>query len=117
MHTLLIVLLILASTLLAFIVLIQNPKGGGLAAGFSGGTNFIGVKRTGDLLEKGTWGLIIAIILISMIMNILPAGSGAVGSGGRSQQITPTGPASSMPMVPTETAPAEETVISGDTAQ
>src|SRR5690554_3454042 len=61
MQTLLIILIILASVLLSFLVLIQNPKGGGLAAGFSGGTNLMGVKRTGDILEKGTWGLAIAI--------------------------------------------------------
>lgn len=50
------ILIIIASVILGLIVLIQNPKGGGLAgniAGFS--TQFMGVKQTTDVLEKGTW--------------------------------------------------------------
>ena len=49
MDVLFIILIILASLLLAFFVLIQNPKGGGLSSGFSGGANLIGVQRTGDI--------------------------------------------------------------------
>lgn len=51
-----IILIILASVILGLIVLVQNPKGGGLAgniAGFS--SQFMGVKQTTDVLEKGTW--------------------------------------------------------------
>ena len=53
MTTLFVILIILASAILGAIVLIQNPKGGGLAgniAGFS--TQFMGVKQTTDVLEK-----------------------------------------------------------------
>jgi preprotein translocase subunit SecG len=56
MTTLFIILIILACVILSLIVLVQNPKGGGLAgniAGFS--TQFMGVKQTTDVLEKGTW--------------------------------------------------------------
>ncbi|KKX48827.1 preprotein translocase subunit SecG [Sphingobacterium sp. IITKGP-BTPF85] len=63
MQGILIALIILASILLSFLVLIQNPKGGGLSSGFAGGTNIMGVKRTGDFLEKGSWGLVIAIMV------------------------------------------------------
>lgn len=51
-----VILIVIASIILGLIVLIQNPKGGGLAgniAGFS--TQFMGVKQTTDVLEKGTW--------------------------------------------------------------
>ncbi|HYC40179.1 MAG TPA: preprotein translocase subunit SecG [Chitinophagaceae bacterium] len=51
-----VILIILASVVLGLIVLVQNPKGGGLAgnlAGFS--TQFMGVKQTTDVLERGTW--------------------------------------------------------------
>lgn len=83
MQTLFIVLIILASVLLSFFVLIQNPKGGGLSAGFSGGSNIMGVKRTGDFLEKGTWALVIAIMIFSVAVNILgPAQGGAVSGLG-----------------------------------
>ncbi len=56
MTILFIILIILASVILGLIVLVQNPKGGGLAgniAGFS--SQFMGVKQTTDVLEKGTW--------------------------------------------------------------
>lgn len=56
MAILFLILIIIASFVLGLIVLIQNPKGGGLAgniAGFS--SQFMGVKQTNDVLEKGTW--------------------------------------------------------------
>jgi len=56
MTILFIILIILASVILGFIVLVQNPKGGGLAGTFGGlGNQFMGVKQTTDVLEKGTW--------------------------------------------------------------
>ena len=112
MQTLLIILIILASILLSFLVLIQNPKGGGLAAGFAGGTNLMGVKRTGDILEKGTWGLIIAIIVFSLVMNISGPSSGSAG-GGLTDQINPTAPVST-PLPATE---APSAILETDTTQ
>lgn len=51
-----IILVILASVILGLIVLVQNPKGGGLAGNIAGFSNqFMGVKQTTDVLEKGTW--------------------------------------------------------------
>lgn len=61
MVTFLVILGILLCILLVLVILIQNPKGGGLSSGFSSSNNIIGVQRTGDFLEKGTWGLAIAI--------------------------------------------------------
>ena len=50
------VLIILFSAILGLIVLIQNPKGGGLAGSLSGfGNQLMGVKQSTDVLEKGTW--------------------------------------------------------------
>lgn len=51
-----IVLIVLASAILCLLVLVQNPKGGGLAGNIAGFNNqFMGVKQTTDVLEKGTW--------------------------------------------------------------
>lgn len=51
-----IILVVLVSIVLAFLVLVQNPKGGGLATGVGGLSNqLLGVKQTTDVLEKGTW--------------------------------------------------------------
>jgi preprotein translocase subunit SecG len=90
MQTFFIVLIIVASVILSFFILIQNPKGGGLVSGFAGGTNLMGVKRTGDFLEKGTWVLIIAIIVLSLIVNVMPSGTSS--SGGRAGEIQTTSP-------------------------
>ncbi len=50
------ILLILTSLILGLIVLIQNPKGGGLSGTLGGFSNqLMGVKQTTDVLEKGTW--------------------------------------------------------------
>ena len=66
MYTLVIALIILFAVLLVLVILAQNSKGGGLTSQFGGSTasNIIGVKKTGDLLEKLTWGFIIAIMIL-----------------------------------------------------
>ena len=56
MTVLFIILIILAAVVLSLVVLVQNPKGGGLAGNVAGFSNqFMGVKQTTDVLEKGTW--------------------------------------------------------------
>jgi preprotein translocase subunit SecG len=50
------ILVIIASVILGFIVLIQNPKGGGVSGSLGGFSNqLIGVKQSTDIMEKGTW--------------------------------------------------------------
>ncbi|HVG11995.1 MAG TPA: preprotein translocase subunit SecG [Flavisolibacter sp.] len=69
MTILFIILIILACIVLSLIVLVQNPKGGGLAGNVAGFSNqFMGVKQTTDILEKGTWifaGLIALLCITS----------------------------------------------------
>lgn len=66
MFTLLIVLAAVASVLLTLAVLIQNPKGGGIAANFSAANQIAGVKKTNEFIEKATWTLAIALIVLSI---------------------------------------------------
>ncbi len=70
------VVIIIAAVLLGFIVLIQNPKGGGLAGNVAGFSNqFMGVKQTTDVLEKGTWILagIIGLLCIVSVLFLKPS--------------------------------------------
>ena len=61
------VLILVVSILLGLIVLVQNPKGGGLAANFTGSTSqFMGVRQTADFLEKASWSLAIALLVLSL---------------------------------------------------
>lgn len=65
------VLVVLACVILAFIILVQNPKGGGLSGNIAGFSNqFMGVKQTTDVLEKGTW-IFAALIGILCITSVL----------------------------------------------
>ena len=64
------ILIVLCCVLLVLIILIQNPKGGGLSSTFGGGANqMMGVKRTTDFLEKTTWTLAIALIVLILLSN------------------------------------------------
>jgi len=78
----LIILLIIICVALGLFVLIQNPKGGGLATGGSG-SNMFGVQRTGDVLEKGTWVLLTLVVVLSLAVTTIgkTGGSSASGSG------------------------------------
>ena len=61
------ILIVIVCLLLSLIVLVQNPKGGGLASGFTGASQIGGVQRTADFLEKATWTLVIALVVLSLL--------------------------------------------------
>jgi len=67
MYGFIIVLIVIAAILLIFIVMIQNSKGGGLAAGFSSSNQVMGVRKTTDFLEKATWSLAGAVIVLCVL--------------------------------------------------
>ena len=79
MYTLVISLIILFAVL-CLVILAQNSKGGGLTSQFGGSSasNIIGVKKTGDLLEKLTWGFIIAIMVLCLTTNFISPNQGGV---------------------------------------
>lgn len=77
MTILFLILIILASVILGFIILVQNPKGGGLTGNVAGlGNQFMGVKQTTDVLEKGTW-LFAGIIGLLCLVSVLFMGGSA----------------------------------------
>ena len=67
MYNVVIILIVIAAVLMTLIVLIQESKGGGLASGFSSSNQIMGVRKTTDFLEKATWGLAIAIVVLSVV--------------------------------------------------
>lgn len=66
------ILIIITCGILAFFVLIQNPKGGGLAGSFGGyGNQMMGAKQSTDVVEKGTWvaaSVLLALTLLSFML-------------------------------------------------
>ncbi len=71
MLTLVVVLVIIACIILAFIVLIQNSKGGGLASNFAASNQIMGVRKTTDFLEKASWGLAAFIMVMCFVCAFL----------------------------------------------
>lgn len=67
MTSFLVLLAVICSLLLGLVVLVQNPKGGGLAVGFQGAQQIGGVQRTTDFLEKATWYLVIGMFLLCLL--------------------------------------------------
>ena len=65
-YTLFVVLIVLAAVMMIIIVLIQESKGGGLSSNFSSSNQIMGVRKTTDLLEKGTWWLAVAMVVLSI---------------------------------------------------
>lgn len=100
------IIILIICGLLALVVLAQNPKGGGLAAGFTGAQQIGGVQRTADFLEKGTWTLAGAL----MVLCLVSAGLQNTSSSEMDELDTPT-----LESAPTEEGgtPAEE-VPTGD---
>jgi preprotein translocase subunit SecG len=66
MYTFIIVIIFIVCALLILLVLVQNSKGGGLASSFSSSNQVMGVRRTTDFLEKATWFLAIALVVLSI---------------------------------------------------
>ncbi|MFN4121708.1 MAG: preprotein translocase subunit SecG [Flavobacteriales bacterium] len=64
------ILIILAAILLILVVLVQNSKGGGLAANFASSNQVLGVRKTTDFLEKATWSLAVAMVVLALFYNV-----------------------------------------------
>lgn len=65
------VLLIIVCILLVITVMVQNPKGGGLSSTFGGGNQVLGVQKTTNFLEKTTWAMAIALLVLVMGTHII----------------------------------------------
>lgn len=73
MTSLLIIVILIACVVLGFFVLVQKPKGGGLSGSFGSiGTQVMGVKQSGDIMEKGTWVTmsIIALLCVASVFTL-----------------------------------------------
>lgn len=105
------ILIILASVILGLIVLVQNPKGGGLSGSLGGFSNqLMGVKQTTDVLEKGTW-VFASIVAILCIISpaFIPVASGTSSKNDDLIKNAPaTSPKTNQPnTIPMPAAPVE----------
>ncbi|SDG88000.1 preprotein translocase subunit SecG [Pedobacter terrae] len=119
MVTFLIILLIIACVALGLFVLIQNPKGGGLATG-GGTSNMFGVQRTGDVLEKGSWVLLTLIVVLTLAVTTIAktsGGSAAVGNSAIQERLNKTPSPSPIGGNLNSTKPATSTPAETDTTK
>jgi len=101
------VLVIVACVAIALFILVQNPKGGGLSGTLAGfNSQFMGVKQTTDVLEKGTWILAVLIGLLCLFSAFFisdsSTGRAPVNARPATQQTAPP------PATTTTPAPAEQ---------
>jgi preprotein translocase subunit SecG len=122
MYLVLLIVIIVVCVLLGLIVLIQNPKGGGLSSNFSSSSQLMGVQKTGDFLEKGTWILAIGLMVLSLAINVAVKGGATKADDSASHKMIqnaskPTNPSSAAPLTmpggsqqqqPTAPAPAKK---------
>ena len=66
MYTAITLLTIIACALLGVVVIIQNPKGGGLNPAYAKTQHAIGVGGSATVVEKLTWGLGLIILALSL---------------------------------------------------
>ena len=70
------VIIIIACVIQVMIVLVQNSNGGGLAANFTSAGQSMGIRKTADFLEKSTWTLAAAILILCVVATAtIPRGS------------------------------------------
>ncbi|MEA3318109.1 MAG: preprotein translocase subunit SecG [Bacteroidota bacterium] len=113
MQLLISVLIIIASILLILIVLVQNSKGGGLASNFSSSNQVMGVKKTADFLEKATWTLAIALLVLSVGASIVIPRGDEVQKSRIEQQVDNAVDPSQMPTFPTSAPEKSENAGNG----
>lgn len=100
------VLIVLVCVLLALIVLVQNSKGGGLASNFASSNQVMGVRKTTDFLEKATWTLAIALLVLSLAASLsIPRDGTMTNRSVMDEQIQNAVDPTEIPEFPTTIAP------------
>lgn len=107
MYTVIAIIIVIASIILTLVVLVQNSKGGGLAANFASGNQTFGVRQTADFLEKSTWALAIIIIVLCVAATAFVSTRADERKSNLIEKIENTAPVS-QPQFPVEQAPATQ---------
>ncbi len=118
MYTAVTILIILTSVLLVLVVLVQNPKGGGISSGIIGSNQVMGVKKTTDFIEKLTWGLILTLIGLCLVAGmVLPNKDSRNEIGTKLQEQIDNAPAAAKPNTPAQQPAQQQTQPAQQPAQ
>lgn len=89
MYKLIVIFILITCVLLALVVLIQNSKGGGLAANFAPQNRIVGAREEGNLLEKATWILAVVLVVLSLTASIaIPRGASTDSESGLKTELS-----------------------------
>lgn len=105
MYSIFLVLITIVSFLLVVVIMVQNPKGGGLSSTLGGSQQLGGVQKTTDFLDKSTWTLATILIVLILFSSL------SFTSGAETKIIDDThvAPKTETPATPTsEATPAEQ---------
>lgn len=111
MYTIFVILIILVSVLMCLVVLIQESKGGGLAADYASGNTLLGAPKTTNIIQKITAGLAIAMVVLSILSTAFLPDPNTVDSVLQMEQ-----PETAAPVLPAIPA-AEATETADDAAE
>ncbi|MDR6966229.1 preprotein translocase subunit SecG [Flavobacterium arsenatis] len=70
MFSIFLVLITIVCFLLVVVIMVQNPKGGGLSSTLGGSQQLGGVQKTTDFLDKSTWTLATVLILLILFSSL-----------------------------------------------
>jgi preprotein translocase subunit SecG len=108
------IVIIIACVLQILIVLVQNSKGGGLAANFTSAGQTMGIRKTADFLEKSTWTIAAAILILCVVATAaIPRGSASEQSRIQNRIDNAVDP-NAIPTLPTAVPQTTTTPSSGD---
>ena len=116
LYTICIALILVASVLVIIAVLVQNPKSG-MAANFGASNQVMGVRETTNFLEKFTWAMAIAIVVLSLVAtlamdkSLVATSNSAITEDAKALQerVIETEAPAAMPQAEIPAAPAGET--------
>lgn len=99
------VLISIVCFFLVVIIMVQNPKGGGLSSTFGGSQQMIGsVQKTNQFLDRATWTLAGIAVVLTFLSSMTLGQKGTVYD-----ELDGTAPTEmSVPALPAQEAPAQE---------
>jgi len=108
------VVIIIACIFQILIVLVQNSKGGGLAANFTSAGQTMGIRKTADFLEKSTWTLAASILILCVVATAaIPRGAASEQSRIQNQIDNAIDP-NAIPTLPTAVPQTTTTTTTGE---
>ncbi|WP_309641953.1 preprotein translocase subunit SecG [Flavobacterium sp.] len=108
------VLITIVCFLLIIVIMVQNPKGGGLSSSLGGSQMIGGVQKTTDFLDKSTWTLATVLIVLIMLSSLSFTGSLSDNDSKIIDQTEGAAAKTEAPAKPATTAPATNATTKTD---